>query len=177
MKCQICKEEQAAWSWQPFGPGETPNEYALIGSHTRGFPVIKVGDVCKNAFQTGDFEVKFSYEGCHFIGKNHQVKEIHVSLWNGGTTALWPDTTNETATMIMKDSIGPSELAALVLDPELIKAFVIAPRLLEACQELDKLYNMIARHLDFIHVPKADRDAILMALAKIHVEMETDQIA
>jgi hypothetical protein len=45
MKCQVCKQEQAEWAWQPFGPNETPDSYTLIGSHYRGFPVIKVGGV------------------------------------------------------------------------------------------------------------------------------------
>lgn len=176
MKCQICKIEQAEWAWQPFGPNESPDSYMLLGSHYRGFPVIKVGDSCKSAFQTGDFEVQFEYKGHHFLGKDHKVKEIHISLWDGGTTTLWPDSHDQaSATMIMKDAIGPSELVALVLVPELVHAFTVAPQLVEACEELDKLYKKIYGHLDHVYVPNEDRNEIMLALAKIHVAMEADE--
>lgn len=175
MKCRICKDEEASWAWQPFGPGETPNEYALLGSHTRGFPVIKVGDVCKNAFQTADFEVQFEYKGHHYIGKNHEVKEVHVSLWKEEGTISPTDLNPAQASMIMKETPdNGSDLVALVFDADLVQPFLVAPRLLEACQELDKMYAMIARHLDFIHVPTADRNTILMALSKMHVAMSTN---
>jgi hypothetical protein len=181
MKCQICKDEEARWAWQPFGPGETANEYTLLGSHARGFPVIKVGDLCKSAFQTSDFLVEFEYKGHHYIGKDHEVKEVHVSLYEEGTISP-TDLNPSKATVIMKDaSIGGPDLIALVFKPELVptepdlvKAFLVAPQLIEACQELGNLKDKIARYLDFPYVDKEDRNAILMALAKVSIAMKAD---
>ena len=53
MKCQCCKNEEAIWAWQPFGPNESPDSFMALGDHYRGFPVIKVGEVCKDFFQAG----------------------------------------------------------------------------------------------------------------------------
>jgi hypothetical protein len=168
LKCQICKDEEAEWAWQPFGPDTSPDSYALLGSHYRGHPVIKVGDVCKTAFQSGDFEVKFEYKGYHFIGKDHQVKEVHISLWDGGACSF--DSCRGSGTSVMKDTLDGHELVAIVADAGLVNTFIAAPGLVEACAELDKFHGRIARHLDY--VDKAERDAILMALAKVHVQLE-----
>lgn len=174
MKCQICHEkgQYAEWAWQPFGPNETPDSFMLLGSHYRGFLVIKVCGTCRSAIQTGDFEVRFTYQGHHFLAKGHKVIEVQKTLWNGGTTTLWPGTTSESATMIMQDTIADAKLVALVLDLDLITPFVVAPRLREACQELQKLNEKITKHLNNRHVPEEDCDEILLALAKVFVEME-----
>jgi hypothetical protein len=47
--CELCvregraKTNDAAWAWQPFGPDKQPS-YTLLGSHYRGFQVIKICD-------------------------------------------------------------------------------------------------------------------------------------
>lgn len=178
MKCQICKDEQASWAWQPFGPDELPDSFAFLGSHYRGFPVIKVGDSCKHAFQSGDFEVKFSYEGHLFVGKDHRIKEVHISLWKSdriSTDQLNPGP----ATMIMKDAFeGGPELVALVFDtktypaPELVNIFVAAPGLVETCDELDALRSKIERWSQMAWINAEDRRAVLMALAGVHVQLK-----
>lgn len=44
-KCRICKEREAEWSWQPFGPAEDSREtFTVPGWHYRGFAVIPVSD-------------------------------------------------------------------------------------------------------------------------------------
>ena len=48
MRCQICKSNEVDWSWHPFGPGESYDCFSTPGSHYRGFPTIKVCDVCYN---------------------------------------------------------------------------------------------------------------------------------
>ncbi len=134
MKCQICQREQAVWAWQPLGPSETPDDsYALIGSHARGFPVIKVGDTCKYAFQTGDFPVYFTYKGFRYLGQHHAVREVKPSLWDGGTSDL---NGQGSATIIMKDTPGGSELVALVADSAFVASFIAVPDLIEACGQV-----------------------------------------
>lgn len=39
--CKFC-EQNADWAWQPFGPGESPFSFTTLGSHYRGFAVIKI---------------------------------------------------------------------------------------------------------------------------------------
>ena len=61
-RCQVCTERhEAAWAWQPFGPGGV-DCFVLPGSHYRGFPVIKVCDAVKERFQAGE-TVSVRYRG------------------------------------------------------------------------------------------------------------------
>lgn len=60
-KCQVCRDDQATWAWQPFGPNDTPDSFTLLGNHYRGFTVIKVCDSCKRQFQRGSALV-FTYQ-------------------------------------------------------------------------------------------------------------------
>ena len=60
-KCRVCKENDGTWAWQPFGPNDTPDSFTLLGSHYRGFAVIKICDNCKRRFQTGASLV-FTYQ-------------------------------------------------------------------------------------------------------------------
>lgn len=53
-KCRTCNENEATWAWQPFGPNDTPDSFALLGSHYRGYAVVKVCDDCKRLFQVGN---------------------------------------------------------------------------------------------------------------------------
>jgi hypothetical protein len=61
MKCAVCNEKQAEWSWQPWGPDEDHKQaFMLPGSHYRGFSVVKVCDCCKERIQNGEaVEVKY----------------------------------------------------------------------------------------------------------------------
>lgn len=62
MKCQICKQHDRDWSWQPLGPDDSPYTFALPGSHYRGFPVIGVCDWCKAKIERKE-AVSFIYRG------------------------------------------------------------------------------------------------------------------
>ncbi len=169
MKCHACHEQEAHWAWQPFGPEKTPESFQLLGSQYRGFPVVKVCSPCKLAFQTGDFVVRFSYKGHRFIAKDHTVQYEEVSLWNGGTSTM-ASLADQSATMLMQDTIGEPHLVAMVLDPTLVNAFIAAPGLIKACEEAVALRDTLERYLHYSYdVEKADRDAILLAFASIAV--------
>lgn len=44
----------AVWGWQPFGPDfDNRLTFTTLGSHYRGFPVIKVCDECKRKIEDG----------------------------------------------------------------------------------------------------------------------------
>jgi hypothetical protein len=178
MKCQICRDEEAQWAWQPFGPGETANEYTLLGSHARGFPVIKVGDLCRSAFQTGDFIVKFEYKGHHYIGKDHQVREVEAVLWLGESHKTSELNDSVPVRAIMRDTPQGTDIAALVFEDsaDLILTFRAAPQLLTACEELDKLRDKISFYLERgVDAGRVDKDyyqQIMMALAKVHLALK-----
>jgi hypothetical protein len=170
MKCHACHQEEAQWAWQPFGPDETPESFQLLGSHYRGFPVVKVCSTCKSAFQTGDFVVRFTYKGHRFVAKDHTVQYEEVSLWNGGTTTA-ASLADQSVTMLMQDTIGEPRLIALVLDPSFVHAFLAAPGLIKACEEALALRDTLERSLHSSHVEKADRDALFLAFASIAVAL------
>ena len=72
-KCQICKEQEAEWAWQPFGPSTDSSEcMAFLGSHIRGFVVIKVCEDCKENITKGH-AMEFDYKGSHYIGDKLRV--------------------------------------------------------------------------------------------------------
>ena len=60
-KCASCQKD-AVWAWQPFGPGEDALVFTALGSHYRGFPVVKVCDECKQTAQKGRPGVLFNYK-------------------------------------------------------------------------------------------------------------------
>jgi hypothetical protein len=129
------------------------------------------------AVQSGDFAVRFTYKGHTYLARDHKVQETDINLWDGGacsTDSLHPSE----ATAIMLDTPESHELVALVLKdvppttPDLVKAFLVAPNLIEACEELDLLAEKVDYYLDFSYVERADRHAILMALAKIRIELK-----
>ena len=43
--CQLCKNDEAIWAYQPEGP-DAEHPLVLLGNHYRGFPVVKVCDEC-----------------------------------------------------------------------------------------------------------------------------------
>lgn len=177
MKCQACKEQEVVWAWQPFGPDEKPNCYTLLGSHYRGFPVIKVCDSCKTAFETGDFPVTFAYKGRQFTGRNHEVREVSPVLWAGETYT--PGELNSApARTIMRDTATRGiDVAALVYEDhsDLLPAFLAAPALVEACQELEQLRDKIEfylqRGLEAGRVDEGYYRQIMLALAKVQVAL------
>lgn len=71
-KCQICKCEDATTAWQPFGPAESPMSFSFLGSHYRGFPVVKVCDTCRlqaieGAANNRSGPVHFAYKGVQYV--------------------------------------------------------------------------------------------------------------
>ena len=60
--------KEYAWAWQPFGPDESPLSFMVLGSHYRGFPVIKITqaecDLIKNG---GPFEFTYKKQGYFFL--------------------------------------------------------------------------------------------------------------
>lgn len=77
MKCQILGgENQAEWAWQPFGVADDPREtFTMLGSHYRGFPVIKVSDEAKTRIQAGD-EMNFVYNKRLYTIRANEVYEV-----------------------------------------------------------------------------------------------------
>jgi hypothetical protein len=112
MKCQCCKNEEATWAWQPFGLGET-TVFTLPGNHHRGFPVIKVCDKCKVAFQSGRSEVTFTYKKVRYVGKDHKVEQ-----------KIYPDF--ESA----QEALDRGERVRIAVEP-----FNIDPKLLQLAQK------------------------------------------
>ena len=49
-RCEICKEREAIWAMQYVGE-DTPT-FSTLGSHYRGFRVVKVCDECKEKRST-----------------------------------------------------------------------------------------------------------------------------
>ena len=52
--CKFCYRT-ACWAWQPFGPDESPFSFAFLGSHYRGFEVIKICDYHKDKIEWARF--------------------------------------------------------------------------------------------------------------------------
>lgn len=77
MKCQILGgNHQATWAWQPFGVADNVREtFTTLGSHYRGFPVIKVSDAAKRLIQTGE-TVNFTYSKRLYTVIGNQISEI-----------------------------------------------------------------------------------------------------
>lgn len=73
-KCQLCRAP-AVWAWQPFGPDENPLSFATLGSHYRGFAVVKICEGCKARLQSGKEKIEFTHKGERYI-------------WDGNT-AQW----------------------------------------------------------------------------------------
>lgn len=87
MKCQCCKQEEAEFAWQPFGPDTAAASYTLLGNHSRGFPVIEVGQACKTAFTSGN-EVSFIYKNSRYVGKNRKIEVKIYADWTEAQAAM-----------------------------------------------------------------------------------------
>jgi len=78
-KCQICKENEYVWIWQPLGPDEDVKEsFCLPGGHFRGFPTIAVCPQCKVDIQTGK-ETRYTYQGTEYIVNQDQAEEEAIT--------------------------------------------------------------------------------------------------
>jgi uncharacterized protein YlaI len=55
-KCKICKQREAIWACQPYGPDEDTT-FTTLGSHYRGFLVVAVCDECKERIAREGYEV------------------------------------------------------------------------------------------------------------------------
>ena len=94
MKCAICKGKSSEradreWTWQPFGPDESPLCFTLPGSHYRGFPAIPVCGFCqREKIEMGEV-VFFRYKGVEyrFCWDDDGERPVATSLWEGGDAA------------------------------------------------------------------------------------------
>lgn len=173
MKCQACKEQEAEWSWQPWGPDTTPDSFALLGHHYRGFPIIKVCDSCKTDFQRGDFKVRIEFRGHKYIAEHHQVREVDASLWLGEECV--PSELNDApAIYINRDTLQGIDVAAIVYqdNADLIPMFLSSPQLVEACETLEKHRAFIERYLEYAH-DKEEYGIIMLALSRMSSAMDT----
>lgn len=64
-KCQICKQQEQDWTWQPFGPNETAICFVTPGNHYRGFTAVGCCDACKDRIEAGE-AVTFKYCGSSY---------------------------------------------------------------------------------------------------------------
>ena len=126
MKCQVCRHADAEWSWQPFGPDENPLSFALIGSHYRGFPVVKVCDFCKreaieNCVETGT-PVRFTLKETEYVFDGAQPP-YNPHLWDGGTSG---ESGGQDFTMLCRYTPTSHDIVAHVFDKALAEAIMDA---------------------------------------------------
>ena len=67
-------QAEAIWAWQPFGPDENPTSCTTLGNHYRGFPVIKICDMCHDDL-LNNIGLVFTYKGTGYYIYNNEVKE------------------------------------------------------------------------------------------------------
>ena len=76
MKCQICGIDEPAWAYQPFGPDSDPHEHmAILGSHYRDFPVIKICSRCHDMVAKGT-PTEFTHKDKRYISTRDEVYAI-----------------------------------------------------------------------------------------------------
>lgn len=75
MKCQVCKCDEAIWAWQPFGPDESSKSFAVLGSHYRGFPAIKICDDCHKLIEA-ERPVEFTYRGQRYLAGDSGIVSV-----------------------------------------------------------------------------------------------------
>lgn len=73
-KCVCCKQAEAGWAWQPFGPGEHITVFTTLGSQYRGFAVLPVCDACQVAITQGE-PVYFTYKQTPYVAVKGGVNE------------------------------------------------------------------------------------------------------
>ena len=90
-KCEACKINEATWAWQPFGPGEQAYVFTTLGSHYRGFPVIKVCADCQKDAAEG-LPIEFDYKDTHYIGNTEAVHAVPKYVMDGDPLLWWEET-------------------------------------------------------------------------------------
>jgi hypothetical protein len=124
------------------------------------------------------FSVRFEYQGHHFIEKDHQVQEVKASLWLGESHRTSELNASVPVRAIMRDTLHGIDIAALVFEDsaDLISVFLVAPSLVAACEELDKLRDKIEFYLqrgrEAGRVDEGYYQQIMLALAGVHVQLE-----
>lgn len=81
-RCELCGDNEAVSAWQPFGPDEVPRDaFTALGSHYRGYPILKVCHDCKGEIQNGEPMV-FDYKGRTYdlIGEDSPIVRIKVEI-------------------------------------------------------------------------------------------------
>ena len=130
MKCQICRNDEATWSWQPWGPHGGPLSFALKGGHYKGWPAVKLCQFCKRVrienIQESGVPLRFQFKGQEYVfdGKRPPFEEY---LWNGGTSS---DGNGGDVEMICRYTPTGHDIVAIVytddapgLADEIIKAY------------------------------------------------------
>lgn len=77
-RCQVCKlGNEALWAWQPFGPSDDwTAAFVTLGSHYRGFPVVKVCDACRQMIKTQP--IFFAYKKTTY-GTNPETGDLKAA--------------------------------------------------------------------------------------------------
>lgn len=75
VNCQLCKEATACWAWQPFGPSADVASMTTLGSHYRGFAVIKVCNGCRLKIVSGELDEAFMHKANHYVLSGGKVYE------------------------------------------------------------------------------------------------------
>jgi hypothetical protein len=91
MNCQVCNTNNAEWAWQPFGPSDKADTFTTLGSHYRGFPVVKICDECKETAKSGS-PLQFTLSGATYIGDRDQVWEVPKYVVDGDPLLWWNET-------------------------------------------------------------------------------------
>jgi len=67
-KCEVCKQSEAEWAWQPFGPDENPRTFTTLGSHYRGFPVLAICNHCEYKISNKfEHDTHFTYKSRCYV--------------------------------------------------------------------------------------------------------------
>lgn len=83
MKCKVCKKQEAIWAWQPFGPDECIDSFVVLGSHYRGFPIVKICNDCKFKWQQG-WPLTFTYKGVQYRSTVNYIAEQFSGIPEAG---------------------------------------------------------------------------------------------
>ena len=90
-QCQICACDPAEIAWQPLGPGSDANTFTTLGSHYRGFPVIKICFTCQSNIKVG-IPAQFTINDQTFIGTAEKVYEVPKYVVDGDPLLWWEET-------------------------------------------------------------------------------------
>jgi hypothetical protein len=77
-RCVTCRDE-ADWTWQPCGPGETPLSFTLPGSHARGFPALAICESCMALIREGESLLFFTYKRAQYRWTGTAVEAVPPS--------------------------------------------------------------------------------------------------